>query len=177
MAIAALVVLGAGGPASAEPTGIQVGFLRVVQNRAGIPLRAEPNALADILGTLPYATRLRVTELSGYWMRVSVQGAPTAEGSPQAGWVKKGQTVESLALTGAAGAVGVRGTGSASAEDAAAAGRGFNGATEGMVRSSHPSLGRAFEILDSQIVRSPIPLETIMKFTKEGRLGRPGVGG
>ena len=177
-ALAVLSVLVAGGAASADPAAIKVGDVRAVQNRHGIDLRAEADPTSDSLAILPYAARLQVEEVKGYWIKVTNLSGTVTEATPRTGWVKKSQTVDPWALSGASTEIAASKVagGTVAAQDAAAAGRGFNAEIESSYRASSAELQKAYAILDSQIVgKEPSPTE-LVQFTKEGRLGRPGKG-
>jgi hypothetical protein len=151
---------------------VQVGDLRAVQGRAGTALRREPTAFAPVVATLPYGTYVAVQEVRGPYARVTTQAGE--------GWVRVGEIVEPVALTGG-GALGPAGsptralagagTGTVTSAEVSAAGRQFDEEIERGYRAENANLGAAYAALD-QIERTKPSAEEVEAFIRDGRLGR-----
>lgn len=169
LALGVTAVLLLWGDAGAAPEGVAPGAIRAVLAKTGATLRERPIALARTTEALPHGTRLRVMEVRGAWIRVTLVANPRGDG----GWIRTGETVEPFALTqaGRGGPVAVR---DAQPTDTAisAAGRQFDEATEASYRGAHPDLGRFYPLVDRIETTKPDP-EAVRLFLLEGRLGRP----
>ena len=157
------------GSARAAPEDVEVGDIRAVLSKTGARLRGSPSALARATDTLPLATRVRVAEVRGAWIRVTTVAG--GEGAA-AGWLPTGQTVEPFALTqsGRGGAIAVR-DGQPSGTDISAAGRQFDADTERSYLQTNPDLRAFFPRVDEIEASAPDP-EAVRAFILEGRLGR-----
>lgn len=170
LVVACLAAAALWGSALAAPEDVAVGDIRAILSKSGAPVRERPSALARATATLPHATRVRIVEVRGKWVRVTQLG-PTAEASG-AGWLRSGQTVEPFALTqaGRGGAVAVRDV-QTSGTDLSAAGRQFDDATEQAYRASRADLERQYPTVDRIEAATPDP-EAVRQFILQGRLGR-----
>lgn len=171
-ALAALATLAVAATAQANPADVTAGMLRTPLNRAGAPLRAEPKMGATILGQVPHAARLTVQSVENGWLKVTTE-VTGAEGkkSSQTGWLRSVETVQPYALTGGSAAGAARGV--ASAENAAAAGRGFSEGSEKDLMTSDAAIAAAMPLVDKLEETVPNPHD-VVKFANEGRLGMPG---
>ena len=159
--LALALALCAGGLATAD---VQVGEIRAAQAREGVTLRETPRALATVLATLPYGTRVSVLEVQGRVARVTVAGTGAT------GWVRSSDIVEPPVLTGRTVAA-TGGAGGTTASDVSAAGRQFDDATEADYKASHAELQAAYPLLDALEKKTPSEAE-ITAFVRDGRLGR-----
>ncbi len=169
--VACLVAAALWGHALAAPEDVVAGDIRAVLGKRGTPVRERPSALSRATATLPHATRVRVAEVRGAWIRVTALG-PAAAAS-QAGWLRANHTVEPFALTqaGRGGSVAVRDA-QTSGTDLSAAGRQFDESTEQAYRQSRTDL-RAFYPLVDAIESTTPDSGTVRRFILAGRLGRP----
>lgn len=169
LAVACLAAAALWGHALAAPEDVAAGDIRAVLSKAGAPVRERPSALARATATLPHATRVRIAEVRGDWIRVTPLG-PAAE-PPQAGWLRANQTVQPFALTqaGRGGPVAVRDT--PTQTDISAAGRQFDDATESAYRATRADLEAQYPVVDRIEAAKPDP-ETVRQFILDGRLGR-----
>jgi hypothetical protein len=157
-----VLLIGACGVASAE---VRVGDVREAQSRAGTPVRAEPKALASVVATLPYRTRVTVQEVRGYFAKVATDSGTT-------GWVRTSDIVMPGALTGPGGQTTAAGAARTSS-DVSAAGRQFDEETERQYRVNRAELEAAYAQLDAVEKRSHAPGDPeVLLFVSEGRLGR-----
>src|SRR6187401_2676523 len=93
-AVALWAVLALGGLACAVYAGVTVGDARAIQQRDGVVLRAQPQAMATPGARLAFGTRVTVQEVSGAWARVTATSGET-------GWVRTSDLVQAGALTSA----------------------------------------------------------------------------
>jgi len=94
------------------------------------PVRDKASALGKLLGTIPYTTPVIVLEKAGAWARISCS-EPKLNG-----WISQSAiTVKNLGLKAGAG-----GTSSASSNEVALAGKGFNEQVEKEYRSQNSQL-------------------------------------
>jgi hypothetical protein len=176
----AFVGLTLGQRADADPDTVAVGAVRTPVNRAGTSLRANPKIGAEVLGNLPHGTRFSVEELQGAWIRVSAETVDAAGAKARkTGWIKKADTIDPYALTGAGrsgvatGPVASTGVAVGRGFDPAAAGRGFSGDTETGLKQSDQKLAAAYPQVDRLEEAKPSPHE-VSTFAAQGRLGFPG---
>jgi len=171
LVVATLATAALWGHAVAAPEDVAAGDIRAILTRTGAPVRERPHALARATATLPHATRVRVAEVRGAWIRIAPVG-PATEAS-QSGWLRAGQTVEPFALTqaGRGGPVAVRDA-QTSGTDLSAAGRQFDDATEQAYRATRAELESQYPTVD-RIEASTPDFEAVRQFILEGRLGRP----
>lgn len=173
VAVACLFAAALWGAARAAPESVAVGDVRAVLSKSGAPVRERPSALAPATATLTHATRVRVAEVQGAWIRVApvVYAGETAVPA-EAGWLRATQTVEPFALTqaGRGGPVAVRDT--PTQTDLSAAGRQFDEATEQAYRATRADLEAQYPTVDRIEASTPDP-EAVRQFILAGRLGRP----
>ncbi len=162
-------------PAAADPADIEVGAQRAILSRNGTPIVAEPKIRAKAVKVLPHGTRVRVDEVQGAWLRVTVFENDTPG---ETGWLRANKTVEPFALTqGGQYRRGARprGTRSISARDRTAAGRQLDESSEKTHKqASSAEIRRAYDLLDKIEATKPT-VEEINDFRAQGRLGRPSV--
>lgn len=181
LALVAVLVAGGGGlalPAHADPQQVAVGALRTPAQRTGAGLRAEPRMGAAIVAKVDHGTRLVVEAVSGSdtvrWIRVRVA---LAEGQGRVGWLRASETVEPHALTGAGRTVGVQGLAGArvDAREQSAAARGWGPGIEARAAASDGQLRQALAVVDARVEGVKPTPEQVAAFSREGRLGTPGV--
>lgn len=155
-----LVLAGATGPATAD---VSVGDVRETQSKTGTPMREEPKALAKVVDTLAYRTRVTVTEVGGLYAKVATDAG-------KSGWVRALDLVLPGTLTGPGAYDGARTT---SSSDISAAGRQFDESIEQQYRATRAELEAAYKTLDDLMAKSLLPTSPeIEAFVVEGRLGR-----
>lgn len=157
-----ILALAIGPVAAADVT---QGEVRSVQARDGVVLREAAKALAKSVATLPYGTRVRVTDVASFYAKVR-----TDEGVE--GWLRASDVVAPSALTGGGSAGPVEGARVASS-DLSAAGRQFDEGTEGKYRASAAQLDAAYRLVDALEQKGPRPDSAeVEEFVRTGRLGR-----
>lgn len=170
VAVACLTAAALWSSAGAAPEDAAVGDIRAILAKAGAPVRDRPSALAKATATLAHATRVRIAEMRGPWIRVTPLGPATE--AAQTGWLRTNQTVEPFALTqgGRGGSVAVRDT--PTQTDISAAGRQFDDVTEQAYRATRADLQAQYPVVDAIEAATP-DAEAVRQFILEGRLGRP----
>jgi hypothetical protein len=119
-------------------------------------LRAAPSFLGRIVGSVQYADRVRVLTWKGAWARV-------AAGSIQ-GWIHKSALTEKE-IVFQAGAEDVERT--ATTDELALAGKGFNSQVEERYRTEHPELD--FTWID-RMENFDASAEEVRRFLEDGKL-------
>lgn len=143
-------------PAIASPGGMSV------QVRQGA-VRERPSFLARIVTELPYGTRVEVTGTRGVWFSVEIS-------SGRSGWMHKSALTRKRVVMRASGAdVDV----SASRDELALAGKGFNKEVEAEFKERNRNLD--FTWIDRMEKINVTPAE-ISRFVEEGEL-KPHEGG
>lgn len=133
-------------PVAAGPQDTKVGETRIAFSKSGTILRAEGNAIAKAVATLPAGTRVTVLEVKLPWVKVSA----TAGGAPVEGWLRAFEAIEPEALSATPPPAALSGTGggNVSGRDVAAAGRQFTSDTERDYRASRQDLAAAYARVD-----------------------------
>lgn len=160
LGLAVLAFALAAGPAFPD---VKEGDARSTQSKEGTPLREKPAALAKRVATLAYGTRVKVTEVSGFWAAVAV------EGGTQKGWVRSVELVEPGSLTGP-GAYGARSADAVAGTDVTAAGRQFDQKTERTWRAMKEDLEPFYGKVD-EIERTKPSEDEVTAFIRKGLLG------
>lgn len=167
LALAALALVLPRG-AHAGPADARVGEVRVLYDKAGTEVRAEPVPTGTLVGRLAGGTRVTVQEVRLPWIRVQ-GGAPVVSG-----WVRAYKAIEPSAVQGNPPPA-ASGSGGTAARDAQAAGRQFTAGTEAGYRRANPDIDRYYPMVDTmqQATAALDPLDS-MSFILEGYVGRPG---
>jgi hypothetical protein len=156
VALTALVVAMAAGTSRAAPEDVAVGDLRVTfQATPGTPLRAEPRTLAKGAAVLPAGTRVRIDEVRGAWVRVTVGDAQRSTG-----WILARQTVDPAA----------RSMGRETAATVQGAGAGPGGTRAGFTSQEVAAAARQFGPATEEAYRGT---RAVYEFIEAGRLGHP----
>ncbi len=159
--VACATVLSAGSLAFPD---VKEGDVRSTQSKVGTALREKPAAFAKRVDLLPYGTRVKVSEVSGFWAAVAVEGAATK------GWLRSVELVEPGTLTGP-GAYGDRGSEAVASTDVTAAGRQFDAKTERTWRAMKEDLEPYYGKVD-EIERATPSEEEVVDFIRKGLLGK-----
>jgi len=137
------------------------GKMMSVQVRKG-DVRATPNFLGKIVGTMAYGDRVEVLETRQGWMRI----APSGRGA--AGWMHSSALSEKRIVL-SAGARDVQAA--ASGGELALAGKGFNADVEAEFKARNRNLD--FSVID-RMQAAEVPQDKIALFLKEGGLAAGG---
>lgn len=180
-AFAAALLIGSAGASWADPDDVTAGMLRAVVSSQGTPLRAEARKSSAVLGQIPHAARLTVLEVATpagptgpKWLRVTTEVAQ-ADGTKasKTGWLLSSSTVQPYVLSGAGRGGTAESGGTATPQNVAAAGRGFDEGIERALAQSNAAMAANLVHVD-RLERTKPTLEDVAVFAKEGRLGFPG---
>lgn len=156
--------------AGAGPQDTRVGETRLVYDKKGTILKAEPTATSPAVTTLPASTPVVVDEVRLPWVKVHAA-------SGGAGWIRAYQAIEPVALSAAPPPAHIEGAaeGGTGTRDASAAGRQLTAKTEASYRANRADLANAYQWVDA-IARETAAMDAAesITFLMEGDLGRRG---
>ena len=195
--VCALALVALALPAQAKPEDAQVGHVRAVFRKGGTALKPQPRAFGgQPVATLPAGARVRIVEKRGTWFRVQPLSGGGAAGwvpaaqtiapyalssdarfgntSRQAPTTRTAQGAPSRAAQRLARSPlsrpGRRSTGSFSAAERSAAGRGLLESMQG--RATSQQMRRGYAML-GRITRPKPSASAVGHFAKSGGLSRP----